>query len=561
MEKTELVKNKLRPDEKLVVPPMLLRTLEASGFLRANGSFLAKVGFSETELTEKPFLYWVDPNDVEVATATIEGNQSSCLVAHRTKVGEHFPLQIRVVKNGGESIVLARSLEDAEVINSPEDSEDEASVSGTLHTIARIVEEQNPGIKCSILLVADGRFVRGAGPSLPEEYNAAIDGKAIGPTVGSCGTAIYWNVPVIAEDIQADPLWEPFVELTKKAGVAACWSYPFSSKTGNVLGALAFYSPNPQMPTKEQFESLKAFARMTGLSVERGRAEEALRIKHRRELELEGQLHQANKMESIGMMAGGIAHDFNNILFPIIGMSEMLLEDLPLGSIERDNAEEIYKAGKRGSELIKQILAFSRQSDHKMLPIRIQSILKEVLKLSRSSIPNYVQIIHDIQQNCGMVMADPTQIHQIAMNLITNAYHAVEEIEGNISVTLRQTSIKAPISAEINISPGEYALLSISDNGQGVSDELIDKIFTPYFTTKEKGKGTGLGLSVVYGIVKEHNGTIRVSSEIAKGTIFDVYLPILNKSSCVEDTDKSEELIGGNEVSFLNFGLVQSSAG
>ena len=258
-------------------------------------------------------------------------------------------------------------------------------------------------------------------------------------------------------------------------------------------------------------------------------------------------LQQAQKMESIGNLAGGIAHDFNNILFPIIGMSEMLLEDLPSGSGERENAEEIFRAGKRGSELVKQILAFSRQSVHKMMPIRIQNILKEVLKLTRSTIPTYIEIKQNIQQDCGMVMADPTQIHQIAMNIITNAYHAMEDEGGKLTVQLKQVALKNEDCAEKGLSPGNYALLSISDTGHGISKELISKIFEPYFTTKEQGKGTGLGLAVVYGIVKEHKGSIKVHSEIGEGVTFDVYLPLMDKPDSAEAIKQVEDYLGGNE--------------
>jgi CheY-like chemotaxis protein/two-component sensor histidine kinase len=252
-------------------------------------------------------------------------------------------------------------------------------------------------------------------------------------------------------------------------------------------------------------------------------------------------------MESIGSLAGGIAHDFNNILFPIVGMSELLLDDLEPDSVLRENVEEIFKAGIRGSELVKQILAFSRQSEHKMLPTRIQNILKEVLKLSRSTIPAYVEIDEDIQQDCGMVMADPTQIHQVGMNIITNAYHAVSEKGGRISVVLKQVNREVSGPDWINIKPGTYALLSISDNGHGMPEALIKKIFEPYFTTKEQGKGTGLGLSVVYGIIEDHKGAIKVDSEIGKGTTFKIYLPLMKQSDSVELINEPEALIGGTE--------------
>ena len=252
-------------------------------------------------------------------------------------------------------------------------------------------------------------------------------------------------------------------------------------------------------------------------------------------------------MESIGNLAGGIAHDFNNILFPITGMSELLLEDLPMGSPEWENVREIFKAGKRGSDLVTQILTFSRQSEHKMIPTRIQSVLKEVIKLSRATIPSNIEICQDIQQDCGMVMADPSQIHQIGMNIITNAFHAIGNNGGKISVRLRQEVLGTPKPLDTNLRPGLYAVLSISDTGHGMSEELIGKIFDPYFTTKEQGKGTGLGLAVVYGIVKEHKGKIKVYSETGKGTTFDIYLPLMEKADRTESLTKTEDRQGGNE--------------
>lgn len=262
---------------------------------------------------------------------------------------------------------------------------------------------------------------------------------------------------------------------------------------------------------------------------------------------LQAQLNQVQKMESIGNLAGGIAHDFNNILFPIVGMSEMLLEDLPTGSPEWENVQEILKAGMRGSDLVKQILAFSRQSEHKIIPTRIQNVFKEVIKLSRAIIPTNIEIYQDIQQDCGMVMADPSQIHQIGMNIVTNAFHAIGDTGGKISVKLRQTVLETLEPSDITLSPGIYAVLSVSDTGHGISEDLIGKIFDPYFTTKEQGKGTGLGLAVVYGIVKEHKGKIKVYSETGKGTTFDIYLPLMEKFDGTEALMKTEGCQGGNE--------------
>lgn len=272
--------------------------------------------------------------------------------------------------------------------------------------------------------------------------------------------------------------------------------------------------------TNEDKDQVEAFMSNVQLLIDRKVAEEQA-------AKLATQLQQMQKMESIGNLAGGIAHDFNNILFPIVGMSEMLLEDFPPDSSEYESAAEILEAGKRGAELVKQILSFSRQHEHKMIPVRFQKIIKEVLKLSRSTIPSNIEIHENIDQKCSMISADPTQMHQVAMNLITNAYHAVGFENGVIDVVLTETVIDSDDFLEGRLTPGEYLQLSVSDNGSGIDKKSMGRIFEPYFTTKEKGKGTGLGLAVVHGIVKEHKGEIAVNSEKDKGSTFSVYLPIL----------------------------------
>ena len=263
--------------------------------------------------------------------------------------------------------------------------------------------------------------------------------------------------------------------------------------------------------------------------------------------QIEEQLMRVQKLEALGVLAGGIAHDFNNILFPIVGLSEMLLEDLPPDSPEHQNAQDIFNAGKRGRDLVRQILAFSRQSEQKKVPIQIQQILKEVIKLSRSTIPVNIHITHDIQDDCSLIKADPTQIHQIAMNLVTNAYHAVEPKNGEIAVRLREIEIESGQLPELDLLPGRYAQLSVSDTGAGIEPGIMHKIFEPYFTTKAQGKGTGLGLALVYGIITEHQGDIKATSEVGKGTIFDVYLPLMTQAEETEPIEEKVELSPGHE--------------
>jgi PAS domain S-box-containing protein len=262
---------------------------------------------------------------------------------------------------------------------------------------------------------------------------------------------------------------------------------------------------------------------------------------------IQAQLTQAQKLESIGSLAGGIAHDFNNLLFPIVGLSEMMLDDFPPGSPEHSDAQQIFEAGKRGRALVHQILSFSRQSEYQRIPVHIQTILKEVFKLCRTTIPAEIPITQDIQIDCRPVMADPTQIHQIAMNLITNAFHAVEPTGGTISIQLKEILYHQKDTTADHLASGTYAMLSVSDTGTGIDPAIMNKIFDPYFTTKGKGRGTGLGLATVYGIVKAYGGDIRVDSEPGKGACFHVCLPVLETSEAKDIEKQPQPLPTGTE--------------
>ncbi|WP_306304093.1 hybrid sensor histidine kinase/response regulator [Desulfosarcina cetonica] len=240
---------------------------------------------------------------------------------------------------------------------------------------------------------------------------------------------------------------------------------------------------------------------------------------------LEARLTQSQKMEAVGTLAGGIAHDFNNILQPIMGYSELLKNSLASEGPQQRYVDRIYQSCIRAKDLVTQILTFSRQSEHTREPVRVQTILKEIIKLSRSTIPSYIEIQQEIQQDCAPVVADPTQLHQIAMNLMINAYHAVEHSGGKITIQLEEQRLEERDLAISGLQPGSYAVLSLIDTGCGIDPAIMDKIFEPYFTTKAQGKGTGLGLSVVYGIVKHMQGDIKVFSEVGKGTTFQIALP------------------------------------
>jgi PAS domain S-box-containing protein len=243
------------------------------------------------------------------------------------------------------------------------------------------------------------------------------------------------------------------------------------------------------------------------------------------EVSLERQLRQVQKLESIGTLAGGIAHDFNNILTAIIGFTEMALSSVATNDPLRRNLNYVLKASHRATDLVKQILAFTRQDEREREAVEVAPIVSEVLKMLRATLPTTVEIRQGISAH-SRVLADPTQIHQVLMNLCTNAGHAMRKSGGVLKVELQETEVGAdPLFSDL--SPGLYVELMVSDTGCGMSGATMERIFDPYFTTKEPDEGTGLGLAVVNGIVKNHGGIITVDSESGKGSTFHVFLPAI----------------------------------
>lgn len=246
-------------------------------------------------------------------------------------------------------------------------------------------------------------------------------------------------------------------------------------------------------------------------------------------LELEKQLFRAQKMEAIGTLAGGIAHDFNNILGAVIGYTEMILYGL-WDSPWRSKLEKIIKICERAKDLVQQILTFSRHSDEERKPVQPAFLIKESLKLLRSSLPSTIEIRPLISAATGTIMADPTRIHQIMMNLCTNAAHAMRKTGGILEVSLANRDVrKEDLSMDFQLEPGPYIVLKVRDTGPGIAPEIQNRIFEPFFTTKGPGEGTGLGLSVVYGIVKNYHGTLTVESKAGQGATFEIFLPRINE--------------------------------
>jgi PAS domain S-box-containing protein len=293
---------------------------------------------------------------------------------------------------------------------------------------------------------------------------------------------------------------------------------------------------------------------------------------------LEGQIRQLYKMEALGTLAGGVAHDFNNILSAIIGYTELALLDTAEGSRMNRNLMGVLQASERATDLVKQILTFSRQSEQMRHPIQISSLVKEALKLLRSSIPTTIEIRSRVPSQHAPILAEPTQIHQIVMNLCTNAAHAMEAEGGVLEVTLDELSEEkfastGPLAGKLapgatvkaggnnaggneadgknrrgsgEMGAGSYLHLQVRDSGHGIPEKIIDSIFDPYFTTKGVGEGTGMGLSVVLGIVKTCGGEITVQSNSGKGTTFDIYLPQV-QAEVASAADETAFLATGSE--------------
>jgi PAS domain S-box-containing protein len=269
---------------------------------------------------------------------------------------------------------------------------------------------------------------------------------------------------------------------------------------------------------------------------------------------LETQLMQVQKIEAIGTLAGGIAHDFNNILSSIFGYAQLAEIHIEQPEKAKEYIRQLIKGGQRAAALIRQILTFSRQSEFKKRPLSVYPLLKEALKLLRSSIPSNIEIRENIFSR-AMVMADPTQIHQVIMNLCTNAYHAMIETGGVLTVKLDEVEISEQQSfPDLNILAGKYIKLEIKDTGHGIDKKNLGKIFDPYFTTKSAGKGTGLGLAVVVGIVKKQNGFIKSYSKVGQGSKFQVFWPIIeqNNAGNVSEKPKSDLFMGTEKIMIVD---------
>jgi PAS domain S-box-containing protein len=358
--------------------------------------------------------------------------------------------------------------------------------------------------------------------------------------IGPSGTAIREGRIVVCNDIPKDPMLKPWRERAAKYGYLSFVALPVTINDKTV-GSLNIYSSRHDTFDSEEIGLLEELANDVALGIS------TFEEKKRRE-KVERELRHSQKMDAIGLLAGGIAHDFNNILVPILGFTEMVIDTLPPESQQKEDLDIVLQSAVRAKNLIQQILTFSRQDESELQPCMIIPFVKEALKFLRSSLPVNIEFKQNISNESIVVLTSATFIHQIVMNLCTNAFHAMEERGGTLTISLKK-KLPDQICHDFVPRAEMYAELEVRDTGTGIDAGTMSKIFEPYFTTKVQGKGTGLGLSIVYGIVERLHGEIFFESKVEDGTKVTVYLPVVNEET--ESSAKVGEIVANGTERIL----------
>jgi signal transduction histidine kinase len=419
--------------------------------------------------------------------------------------------------------------------------------SATLHQTGLPKEGQPLGLFLSCRVLAGGGVGCGQAESCRRCPLFDASKRVFSARMATLGREISW-----AQDGNQAPHYIRFsitplpYSLTGESLAQVSWE----DVTARVAAQTALQEANDRLErhVQERTEGLlRANEHLRAEMEDRRRAEDEKRI-------LEGQLLQAQKMEAIGTMAGGIAHDFNNILAAIMGYAELARLEMPEDNGAMRSLDELLQASNRAKSLIAQILAFSRKTRQELRPIVVAPIIKEALKLLRASIPSTIEIRHTMDANDVVIESDPTQIHQVLMNLCTNAAHAMMDRGGVLEVRLTETFVAeedSPLQTA-GVRPGRFLRLTVQDTGHGMTPEVTKRAFEPYFTTKEKGVGTGMGLAVVHGIVKNHGGAIRLNSSPGQGTAVEVDFPITEGQVESEAKNHGQLLRGRERILFVD---------
>ena len=520
-------------------------TLEGE-ILEVSPSIFNFGGFTREELIGKSMLsFYVDEaqrtelikaiaqtgavNDFEIDLLDKNGQLLSCSITSKLERDEEGnPIKIVGTMRDISSRKFADDLLDAERQNLELIATD-VPLPEILDSIVRSVETQMGGMLGSILLLEkDGKHLTlGAAPSLHTDYNAAIDGIEIGPEVGSCGTAAFTRELVIVSDIESDPLWAAFRDLALSYDLRACWSQPIISSSDEVLGTFALYYKEPRKPSDADLQVIRGATHLAAIAIERVNIQAEQR-------DLEAQMRQAQKLESLGILAGGIAHDFNNLLTGIMGYASLAAHSLSEeGSPALQQVNEIQKISERAAALIKQMLAYSGKGKFVVAPLNLSQIIEELTQLLRISVSKKARLVCNFADDLPAVEADSSQVQQIVMNLITNASEALGDDNGDIvvgtGVIAADREYLAESRLDTHLPEGRYVFVEVSDTGCGMSAETLSKIFDPFFTTKFTGRG--LGMSATLGIMRGHKGTIKIDSTEGIGTTIRLLFPCLEQAA------------------------------
>jgi len=555
---------------------------------------------------------------------------SQILIAHRDESGavDYFSTVIRDLTPREKSEALVNGQNQVlEMIAGGE------PLNETLDTLLRFIERQSSDMICSILTLDDDeRHLRHcAAPSLPDAYTAAVDGLAVGPAAGSCGTAAYRRAPVIVSDIETDQLWQSYRDLALPHGLRSCWSVPIFDLRHRLLGTFAVYQKRPGEPTERHRQLIDIATHIAAICLSRYETERQLRnqadilskasdaimvtdLNHRvvfwndsagrkfgwtaaealgredRDLfgsaaaaeietmrklvdqigewrgemrlqsrsgqqlivessitvirdqagrpsgrlsistdvtakkKIEEQFFRAQRLESLGMLAAGIAHDLNNVLAPML-LAAPLLRDHTTDPSDLRLLGTLEKSAERGAALVRQILGFAHGADSEHHLIQAKHVLRDVANFVEETFPKSILCQSYIPSDLLPVRANPTQVHQVLLNLCVNARDAMPD-GGTLTLRGENISLDEIAATELEgARPGSFLVLHVQDTGTGIPPEVLAHIWEPFFTTKESGKGTGLGLSTVRGIVENHSGFVTVATTPGKGTVFRIYLP------------------------------------
>ncbi len=435
----------------------------------------------------------------------------------------------------------------------------EGDLAATLKELMLRVEAlSEAGMLGSILLVEGDHLRLGAAPSLPEAYNSAIDGIALGANVGSCGTAAFLNESVFARDIDTDPRWTAFRELALSHDLRSCWSTPIRSADGGVLGTFAIYYHEPREPAAGDLELVGFVTQSAALAIERHRSEAALRelnetlearvIERTQELETAHEaLRQSQKMEAMGQLTGGVAHDFNNLLTPIVGALDLLERKGLGGDREQRLIAGAAQSADRAATLVQRLLAFARRQPLKMVPVDLGGLVDGMADLIASTTGPQINVVAEVAAGLPRAMADPNQLEMALLNLAVNARDAMPD-GGTLRISATE---EADPPAGLGLQAGPWLRLSVADTGIGMNAETLKRAIEPFFSTKGIGRGTGLGLSMVHGLASQLGGALHITSAPGLGTHIELWLPQTSDAAIVAGPAAESDLGAGRGAVLL----------